>query len=39
MLIGRQRIRRPVAWKTALAMAGATPTMATSEPEPARAAP
>ena len=29
-MIGRDRIRRPVAWKTALAMAGATPTMATS---------
>jgi hypothetical protein len=29
-VMGRDRMRRPVAWKTALAMAGATPTIATS---------
>jgi hypothetical protein len=26
MVIGRERMRRPVAWKTALAMAAAMPT-------------
>ena len=29
-MIGRWRMRRPVAWKTALAMAGAAPTTGSS---------
>jgi len=29
-MIGRWQIRRPVTWKTALAMAGATPTTPSS---------